>query len=418
MSDPHPLIVGLAGAVPEKGQPFPRERRELWLKTAALILDLIFGEDSEPVLPAPPSNRTVTTVFEQTTRMAQKVEGTGREPSAAPAGAFAESVLLPPPEARARELTHQPQERSVAPKDSSGLKALSPNEAKVFASLKYFLRLNRRPSIRDLADRSMVAVGSMGACLDGLERKGYIKNYGQLRAPDWHIIFDGEPAMMPPQTYVGKNGGPKPRPPVEPAAPVQAAGADDPLGMADLSARQRSVLVLVHKGDLSNHTLALAQIDLKELGVLLHSLRGLEVIELLGEKWILTDAGRRILVQIQSKPGPGPVDATISMPRMTFRPSKPPGAGPVPLKNDPAVRAAIDAHLAKPNGVQVLAPHDERFAISERLTKWGFKVTDGTAGNSWTINGNRLDWANTIRFVNQERQKRDMPPLPEAMFRT
>jgi hypothetical protein len=70
----HPQIVGMLGALPEPGQDFPQDDRDLWLEAAKVNLQLIYGK------PRPATTTRSRDAEEQRQNLSETFKGSGTEP--------------------------------------------------------------------------------------------------------------------------------------------------------------------------------------------------------------------------------------------------------------------------------------------------------------------------------------------------
>ena len=81
------------------------------------------------------------------------------------------------------------------PPEKTDLKPLTPKQAAALFGLKEALKKDKRPSLSNIRKHAGIGAASIQTNLEMLADKGYIENRGERGAPDWHVLFQGDPVI-------------------------------------------------------------------------------------------------------------------------------------------------------------------------------------------------------------------------------
>lgn len=178
------------------------------------------------------------------------------------------------------------------------LSRLTTPEAKVFRAVCYFHERNIKPQLRQIAARADIAYGSVSNALKECAKKGVLWNAGVMGAPDFQPVSSkgSQPEIAP-----------------APARASKEDADDEPPVPADLSDRQREVLVFMSRNDFKDKLVAVPGIAPLDLANILVRLRGLGLAALDPGGWVLRPEGLRLAREISGDPAPPPpLDAALA----------------------------------------------------------------------------------------------------------
>lgn len=204
----------------------------------------------------------------------------------------------------------------------------------------------------------------------------------------------------------------------EPAAPVPVD--DAAVLVEDLSVRMQVLLrsFLTFGAALPRNDQQLAThcgLERSKLPFLLNRLRELKLIEgTVAVKWILTEKGRKLALQIPVviPSGPPPIAAKQAETKVTYPVVRRPDPAPTFGKtlSDPQ-REAIDKHLAT-KGARTFEPgaSAEPWLLEEQLRKKGH-IVSRVASAGWIVDGKKRTQEDVVAMINKYRAAVDLPPL-------